>query len=163
MIDEIDLKIMYLLGQDGRIPNIELAKKLDIPNSTVRQRLMRLKDMGVLNFSCEISPQRFKEVIIVFCGITIHTNRANILSELDKFPHALFSAGVTGRYDFVVVLAAESMDKVNTILGKINNIDGVDHTESFIVLENNGLLIRSDKFSRIIQEEMKIKQNSLTP
>ncbi|MBN1293672.1 MAG: Lrp/AsnC family transcriptional regulator, partial [Candidatus Latescibacteria bacterium] len=154
MIDKIDLKIMYLLGREGRIANIDIAKQLGIPNSTVRQRLKRLAEMGVINFSCEITPKKFKEIIIVFCGIVINANRENILNELDKFPHTLFSVGITGRYDFLVVFAAESTEKINTILGKINYIHGVVHTESFIVLENNGMFIRSDKFSQIFQEEL---------
>ena len=162
MIDEIDLKIMYLLGREGRIANIDLAKQLGIPNSTVRQRLKRLAQMGVINFSCEITPQKFKEIIVVFCGIVINANRENILKALNKFPHTLFSVGITGRYDFMMVFAAESTEKINTILGKINNIEGVTHTESFIVLENNGLLIRSDKFSQIFQENLIEKEEIVT-
>ena len=47
MIDMFDLQIMNLLGREGRISNVELANKLGIPNSTVRQRLKRLTEKGI--------------------------------------------------------------------------------------------------------------------
>ncbi|MCE5248685.1 Lrp/AsnC family transcriptional regulator [bacterium] len=151
MIDKIDLQIMNVLGYDGRIANVDLAQKLGIPNSTVWQRIKRLNEIGIINFSCEVDTQKFQEVIVVFSGISINANREEILNELDKLPNTLFAVGITGRYDFLVGFAARSTFEINTVLGRINKIEGVVHTESFIVLENHGLLVRSDKFSQIVQ------------
>jgi len=40
---------------------------------------------------------------------------------------------------------------INDTLSKINKISGVVHTESFVVVKNNGFHIRSDKFSQLFQ------------
>jgi len=152
VFDEIDMKIMNILGEEGRKSNVDLARQLSIPNSTVRQRLKRLTEMGILNFSCEINPKKFKEIIIVFTGITINSERDSILYELNNLPNKLFSVALTGRFDFILAFAAESTDMINTTLKVINDIDGVAHIESFIVLENNGLNIKSDKFSQIFRD-----------
>ena len=146
-----DLQIMNLLGREGRISNVELANKLGIPNSTVRQRLKRLTEKGIINFSCEVVSQMFHEIIIVFSGIVINANRDEILNELDKFSNILFSVGVTGRYDFIAVFVDKSTETINNTLSKINKINGVVHTESFVVVKNNGFHIRSDKFSQLFQ------------
>ena len=152
MFDEIDMKIMNILGKEGRKSNVDLARQLGIPNSTVRQRLKRLTEMGILNFSCEINPEKFKEIIIVFTGIIMNSERENILNELNNLPNKLFSVVLTGRFDFLLAFAAESTDMINKTLKVINDIDGVAHIESFIVLENHGLYIKSDKFSQIYRD-----------
>jgi len=154
MIDSIDLQIMKILGQKGRKSNVDLAKQIGIPNNTVGQRIKRLTETGVITFSCEIIPKQFKEIIIVMSGIIINGNRENMLNELNKLPNVLFVLGITGRYDFMVVLVADSTEMINKILSKINIIKGVVHTESFIGLENSGLLIRSDKFSHIFKDTL---------
>ena len=151
MIDRFDLQIMNLLGRDGRISNVDLANKLGVPNSTVRQRLKRMTEKGIISFSCEVASQKFHEIIIVFSGIIINANRDKILNELDKISNILFSVGVTGRYDFIAVFVDKSTEMINDTLSKINKINGVVHTESFIVVKNNGFHIQSDKFSQLIQ------------
>ncbi len=59
MLDTVDLQIIDLLGNDGRIPVLEISKKLGVPNSTVRKRMKRLEETGIIQFSCEVNPKMF--------------------------------------------------------------------------------------------------------
>lgn len=43
-MDEMDYQITQLLEENGRIPNTELAKKLDTSETTIRTRIKRLID-----------------------------------------------------------------------------------------------------------------------
>ena len=151
MIDGIDLKILRMLGKQGRISNVEIAKKLTIPHSTVWQKIKRMIKSGIVNFSCNVITSKFPDILIVFAGVTINENRKLILHELVNLPNGLFTVMVTWRFDFILVFIAKSTEMLNSTILKISDMKGVVHTESFIVLENHGLNIRSDKFSNLIR------------
>ncbi|MHA1795468.1 MAG: Lrp/AsnC family transcriptional regulator [Promethearchaeota archaeon] len=161
MIDGVDLKILSMLGKQGRISNVEIAKKLTIPHSTVWQKIKRMIENGIVNFSCNVITSKFPDIIIFFAGITINENRNFILHDLVTLPNGLFTVMVTGRFDFIIVFIAKSTEMLNSTILKISDIKGVVHTESFIVLENHGLDIRSDKFNSLIKTAFAIESERI--
>ncbi len=79
MIDAVDLQIIDILGNDGRMPVLAISKKLDLPNSTVRKRIKRLEKEGIIHFSCEVNPKKFPQILLMFVGIEA---RKNILDNM---------------------------------------------------------------------------------
>src|SRR5258708_2530585 len=45
-LDDLDRKITALLIHDARLPSSQIARKLGVPEATVRDRIRRLKDQG---------------------------------------------------------------------------------------------------------------------
>ena len=151
MIDDLDLKILRNLGGDGREPILNLAKRLGVPNSTVRQRIKRLTDMGVIHFSCEVDPKFFTHLLLVFVGIMAPRKHRAQLDELYAIPHVQYVSSTTGKYDYIALVAAPSPKVLVEIIYTIDDIEGVEHTESFLTLENDGLFLKCDRFSKIYE------------
>ena len=159
MFNDVDIKILKRLGSNGRESFLELSRQLNLPNSTIRQRIKRLTDMGVIRFTCEVNPGMFPNLFIMFIGIIVSLRMEGQLDGILKIPNVLGVGRVTGKYDYIAIIAATSREMVADIIdNRIYKIEGVSHTESFLVLKEKGIFILSDKFCDIF--EMSLAQNS---
>ncbi|MCE5250975.1 Lrp/AsnC family transcriptional regulator [bacterium] len=150
MLDPVDVQIIDLLGNNGRMPILSIAKKLDLPNSTVRKRIKKLEDTGIIQFSCEVNLKKFPQVLIMFVGIEASKKYRSQLEEIYKIPNILHVSGSTGRYDYIAMFAATSRDMVIDVIGNnLHNIRGISRTESFLLLKDIGIFIKSDKFAKL--------------
>ncbi len=58
-IDELDLKILQILYEDSRIAFTEIARILDVPDTTVHFRVKKMKKQGIISrFTINIPPQK---------------------------------------------------------------------------------------------------------
>ena len=150
MIDAVDLQIIDILGTDGRMPVLAISKKLDLPNSTVRKRIKRLEEEGIIQFSCEVNLKKFPRILIMFVGIEASEKYKGQLEEIYQIPNVLYVSGSTGRYDYIAMFAATSRDMVIDVIGsQLHSLRGVTRTESFLMLRDIGIFIKSDKFSKL--------------
>jgi len=161
MIDDIDLKIMKIMGEQGRESILTLSSQLGLPNSTGRQGIKRLMDKGIIHVNCVVDPDFFSHVFIIVVGVITTEKRKDQLNELYRIPNVVCASSVTGRYDYLVTFMATSREMVaETIDNRIYGIQGVSHTESFIILEDRGLLVNSDKFSALYREDLAQNEKS---
>ncbi|TFG05846.1 MAG: Lrp/AsnC family transcriptional regulator [Promethearchaeota archaeon] len=59
-LDDLDLKIISILREDSRIKFTEIAKILNVPDTTVHFRIKKLKGTNTIkNFTILIEPDRF--------------------------------------------------------------------------------------------------------
>ena len=152
MFNDVDLKILKSLGINGRESFLKLSRQLGLPNSTIRQRIKRLTNIGVIRFKCEVDPNMFPRIFIMFIGIIASSKMEKQLDEILKIPNVLYAGSVTGKYDYMALIAATSREMAADIIdNKIYKIEGVLHTESFLILKDKGLFIPSDKFCDIYE------------
>ncbi len=74
-IDQVDHKIISLLQQDGRMSNSEIARKIGVAEGTVRNRIERLLNEGVIRITAVPDPAKLGFPITVIVGLN---------AELDK-------------------------------------------------------------------------------
>ena len=154
MIDEVDLRIMKLLGDNGRMSNSEIARRLDLSEATVRQRLKRLFDEGILKTSGEVDTNAFPEIFIIVVGIILNILPEKCLDVISSLPNLLFIFTVTGRYDMIAVFAVNTREKLSEIIEKhLHSIEGVSHTETYVVLKNIGMAINTKNFCELMEKE----------
>jgi len=56
-LDKLDLAILRRLVRDGRVPFLDLAKELKVPDTTIHFRVRRLRERGVLGgFTARVDP-----------------------------------------------------------------------------------------------------------
>ena len=151
MIDANDVRIMKMLSSNGRMPNAEIARKLDMSEATVRQRIKKLIDSGALKITAQIDTSVFPDVFIVVVGIILNVLPEDLLEQITTLPNVLFSFTVTGRYDIVAVFVVNSRQMLSEIIeSQIHSIQGVNRTETFVVLKNVGMDIDAGKYSDFI-------------
>ncbi|MEV6792078.1 Lrp/AsnC family transcriptional regulator [Streptomyces sp. NPDC051320] len=96
-LDPVDRSLLRHLVRDGRLGWAELAQLSDTSPATVRRRLRRLTDSGVLTFRCDIAaPLAGRPVPVSFLAQVPARDIATVHRTLAAFPDCRLVAGVTG-------------------------------------------------------------------
>lgn len=135
-LDEFDRNILIQLEKDGRKPYSEIAKKLDISNTMVHQRIARMKQLGLLKGTSIILDERkLGYEWGAFTGIELKEDSDSkaIIEELKAIPEVTECFYITGKYTLYIRIVARSSEHMRQVLyEKIDLIPGVLKTESLI-------------------------------
>lgn len=137
-LDELDTKIIARLRVEN-MNNSALAQELGLSEGTVRQRIKRLKESGILKIKALINPDSLANQQLTMIAVSIKESRlldakAREISELDG---VLSVSVVSGRYDLIVeALVDSNHGLVEFLTEDLAKIDGVSKTESFLMLKN---------------------------
>lgn len=102
-LDAIDLRIIAILQQDGRTSNVEIARRLEISEATVRKRLERLLADGVMRITAVPNAAKIGFSTITFLSLSIDLSKIDqIAAQLERVPEVRAIHYTTGESDLVV-------------------------------------------------------------
>jgi len=129
-VDDLDIAIINCLERDGRLPNTELAKKLDSSEATIRKRIKRLIDEGFIRVMAIRNRSKLGYLTDGNIRVKADTRRTKeIIHELSRLDGLWYIAQLTGAADFDLEFSVRSPDDLRGLLEKVNGIDGVLNTE----------------------------------
>jgi len=144
-MDEKDRKILSLLMRDSKQRVRSIAKKLNMPVTTVHNRIKRMEEEGVIRGYVAIPDyKKIGKGIMAFILVSVQYNllgkkvlqedvAANI-SELEGVEDVHI---ITGDSDILVEARVRDIDELNNlVIKRLRNIDGVDKTKTMIVLSS---------------------------
>lgn len=137
-IDDLDLTILSELSEDAAISVPKLSKKIKVNPSVVYSRIKRLiKRKLIERFTIVVNDAELGYGVKALTGINMDSKkRDNVINELFKIDGVREIAEVTGRFDILVTMYAQSLDEMHKIVSdKIGRIDGVLSSESFIEMK----------------------------
>jgi len=137
-IDELDLKILKLLEEDGRLTFMEIAKKLGLSESTIRKRVQALKENGVIKrFTVEIDPTKIGLNTVAIVGIDVDPPKLlEVAQKLCEFKEIRCVATSTGDHMIMTeIWAKDGRELTRLISEKIGPIEGVKKICPAIILE----------------------------
>ena len=139
MFDSIDKEIIDLLREDSRITNTQIAKKIKRSESTVRQRVTKLVEKGIIKkFSIVVDPIAFGFNTIAYIGINTHPSRLlKAIKALKKIDEIISISTSTGDYMIICQIWAEDGVHLSEIVDKIEEIDGVLEVLPSIIQERH--------------------------
>ena len=135
-LDDTDRKLLNLLRADARESVSALARKLDLARSTVQERIARLERAKVITGYTIRSGEDFAErQIAAHVMISVDPKMAaSVTADLKKMPEVRSLAAISGTFDMMAEVAAETTAKIDTVLDAIGRLKGVQKTMSSIVL-----------------------------
>jgi Lrp/AsnC family transcriptional regulator for asnA, asnC and gidA len=130
-----DRTIIRLLQRNARISYAELSRATGIPESTVRRRMDRLQQRGVIEFAMLADPARLGYDLRAMIGLKIELQRLEeIASTLRSMNEVTFAGFVTGNFDVVIQVVVRSQEAlVDFLTVRLARIDGVKSTETFVM------------------------------
>ncbi len=133
---EADEALISLLRINARMPVSELARKLGVSRTTVQDRLRRLEDNGTISgYTVRLNEQEQDRHISAFAAIGVTPQRGPaVISQLRKMPKIDSLYSVSGKTDFIAIVRTRSAEAMDKVLDEISQIDGVEHTETSIIL-----------------------------
>src|SRR5438445_6783764 len=85
-LDEIDLKILHEIQADGRITNVELAKRVGISPPPCLRRVKALEDAGYIQgYRGLLDPHRLGFDVTVFAAVHLSSQAEGDLRSLEEF------------------------------------------------------------------------------
>ena len=130
-IDDKDLAIITVLKENSRLSIRDIAKKTKLRPSTVHQRILRLKERGVIEkFTLKLNNKAVGEGFIVF--MLIKTKPSAILDKLVQNKHVKEFFGITGEYDLLLKLKFKDVDEFNGFIIKFRKEQPIQTTLTMV-------------------------------
>jgi len=143
-LDDTNKAIIKELG-NGRKAFSTIAEKIGITENTVRSRVNKLVDDGVLQISGLVNPQYIPEMQVVVMGIKLSTlDLEDKAREMLKLKGVISVMVVTGRYDLIVQIVTSSGDDqslLNFFKNELSKIKGISDVETFVVYQSHNYMI----------------------
>jgi Lrp/AsnC family transcriptional regulator for asnA, asnC and gidA len=134
--DATDRRIIALLQKDGRMSNMEIARRLGLGEATVRRRINRLLETGTLRIVAVPSPETVGLTLSAIIGVSCELGRLNEAARtIAGFTEARYLGYSTGPYDLVIEAFFYSHQHLLEFLTqRIAAIKGVTRTETAVIL-----------------------------
>jgi Lrp/AsnC family transcriptional regulator for asnA, asnC and gidA len=134
-IDDLDYQIILLLGEDGRMPSAEMARRLEQPVRTIGYRLQRMQDQGTIQICPIVNPTAFGYKILA--DVLIETEAGKVLEVAEaaaELPQVSYVACAAGDRDVSVQVVAPTVDDLyRFITDTLHNIPGVRRTQTVLL------------------------------
>jgi Lrp/AsnC family transcriptional regulator, regulator for asnA, asnC and gidA len=136
MIDHLDERIIEIMKKDSRRPFVEIADELKVSEGTIRSRVRKLFEEGVIqSFTIKTSSKNVKAIIEV--KIDVNVNTSEIASSIAKFDGVSEVFEVTGEEDIVAIIDVTSSPQLNEIIERIRRFDNVQSTRTRLILKEH--------------------------
>jgi Lrp/AsnC family transcriptional regulator for asnA, asnC and gidA len=126
-IDELDLKIISHLQENGRIPVAELAKKLNQPENTVRYRIERLLKNGVIRrFTALVDPRALGLNVSAAVMFKVDPKKLDqLLEKLTSMKDVTNIYQLSGEWDLIAVVFARDIQDLHERIEELRRAEGV--------------------------------------
>ena len=146
-LDEKDLAILSLIQQNSKLTAKQIAKKVNAPITTVFAKTKRMEELGVIKeYRAVLAPEKLDSGTAAFILASVSyrakaddipVSQRVVAEEIAKFPEVQEVHIITGDWDLLVKLRAESVDAVGKfVVDKLRLIKGLEKTLTCMVFES---------------------------
>ena len=128
LLDDLNLKIMDMLGKDSSVSFVEVAKQIDVSDATIHNRVQRLIAAGIINkFTISVDNNRLGYSHLAYMGVNIECGYVDDVLEVHEM-HGIF--------DLFIKIRAKDLDQLRDIVqNKICRFPHILETELMTVLK----------------------------
>lgn len=140
-VDAVDIAILRVLRDRGRISVTELAEQAHVSRSNAHARVGRLVDDGVItHFGAHVDPHK---VGLPLCALVLvsveQTKLAEIRSAFDAMPEIEQWGFSLGEFDgFAFVRVADNEALRTLVVERLRTVPGIRQTNTVFVIEESG-------------------------
>ena len=136
-MDNLDQRLIALLGENSRMATSEVSRRLGVSRSTVQSRMDRLVRDGIIErFTLEIGTAYESRLVRAHVLIKVNQAQTGIAhAGLRRISQVTAIYAISGEYDMIAVIAAESTVELSRLLDSVASLDGITRTNSSVVLE----------------------------
>ncbi len=136
--DDLDMKLLFELTNDGSISVPVLSQKLGINASVLYSRIKRLmKKKLIKKFTIDIDDSLLGIGVKANVGINRDPKFKDVIQKtLMETKEVVSISEVTGRFDMLIKVYAKNLEALHGIvIDKIGKIEGIQNTETFVELQ----------------------------
>ncbi|MDR0335313.1 MAG: Lrp/AsnC family transcriptional regulator [Methanomassiliicoccaceae archaeon] len=135
-MDELDENIIDVLKKDSRRPFVEVAEQLQVSEGTIRSRVRKMMDDGVIKgFTIKTSSRNVKAMVEIRVDVNTDTDAvAKTLASQDGVSEVY---EVTGDQDIIAIVDVESSQQLNDIIERVRRYDNILSTRTRLILKEH--------------------------
>jgi Lrp/AsnC family transcriptional regulator, leucine-responsive regulatory protein len=140
-LDRIDLKILNVLQQDGRISNLKLAEAVALSPTAVLARVQRLtRDGYILGYEARLNPMKLGAGMMVFVEVLLDRTTPNVFEAFKAAVQVHDEIAechmVAGGFDYLLKTRMADMQAYRNFAGTVLwQLPGVRETRTYAVME----------------------------
>lgn len=140
-LDRLDRSILHELQKDGRISNVDLARKIGLSPTPCLERVRRLEKQGFINgYYATVNPDKVGAAMLVFVEITLAKTSVDIFEEFSTAVKELDDIQechlVSGNFDYLLKARVADMSSYRKLLGDVLlQLPGVSESRTYVVME----------------------------
>ena len=140
-LDKIDMKIIQLLQHNARMSIADLADKVGLSATPIKERMRRLQDQGVITgYHAKINPHLIGQGLLVFVEIKLKDKSASLFAEFKRdvlrISQIMECHLVSGEYDYLIKVRLPDMSAYRDMLGNILlQLPAAAESRSYVVME----------------------------
>jgi len=144
-LDDIDRRILDELQQDGRMTNVELAKRAGISAPPCLRRVRRLEEAGyILAYHAELGAHKLGWQIAFFAIVGLESQKQGVLDGFEalvaSWPEVRECHMIRGGGDFLLKLVARDAAHENQLTARLTGIANVARVQTLQTIRSSRML-----------------------
>lgn len=140
-LDRIDKNILRQLQNDGRISNVELAKRVGLSPTPCLERVKRLeKNKVIRQYTALLDPNLLNASLMVYVEISLHRSSADVFDRFNLAAQRLDSILechlVSGDFDYLLKTRVSDMSTYRKVLNEtLLELPDIKDSRTYVVME----------------------------
>jgi Lrp/AsnC family transcriptional regulator for asnA, asnC and gidA len=136
-VDELDRKIIKMLQADGRLSNTEIARVLEITETTVRKRIAHLLDERLISIVAVPTPEAAGMNLSAIIGISVELTAIHQVADaIRSYTEVRYVGMSAGRYDLMIeAFFTDQEHLLEFVTDKLGGLPGITNLETSIILK----------------------------
>lgn len=153
-LDELDLKILKRLQENGKITNLQLSKDIGLSPAPTLERVKKLENNGFIkSYHALVEESKLDLGLAAYMQISLIRQRDNAINnfidQINKIDEVMECYNVTGQADYLLKIIVKDITAFDTLVKeKLSPIEEIRNMHSMIV-------ISKDKYSKVLPYEYK--------
>jgi DNA-binding Lrp family transcriptional regulator len=137
VITEKDEELLSILRCNARASVSDIARATGVSRTAIQNRLTKLENSGVIKaYSIVLGSEYSHQLISANVSLKVNPNlRQNICIVLRKIHNISHIYSISGEYDLLATIQAQTLEKLNEILNMVCSLEGIERTNSSIILD----------------------------
>lgn len=130
-IDAIDMKILQIVQENGRLSNAEIAEQVSLSPSPCWKRLKRLESSGMIRgYQAMLDRRMLGFGVVAFVNISLDNHTQKVCRAFEAgvmaMPEVIACHNTTGAHDYLLQILAEDFDTYSEfVLDRLRTLPGV--------------------------------------
>lgn len=140
-LDDFDRAMLRVLATDGRIPAVELARRVGLSKSPVQARLKRLQEAGVITgYRAVLDPIRMGQAHVAFVEVRLSDTREAALQAFNRavltIPEVEECHMIASRFDYLLKVRTSDIVAYRRVLAeRLSALPHVASTSTYVAME----------------------------
>lgn len=127
-MDALDVRLLKLLQEDGRMTVSQLSQELALSRPSVSERLHRLQEQGIIaGFTAQVAPAAVGRTILLFIQVSqLRMNPHEFEKFIEDQPYILECHRVTGTVSYFIKAAVANMNSLQQLVDRLITLGTVN-------------------------------------